>query len=174
LGCKKVKLFDLFETRYPPITTDQLQFAARRINKLWHLIRGLEVEFTGHMQDRINNNPPRTDKDTGLEDASDLGIDYPVDIDELYRLFNRQARLHSREIKQWIDKTGVVDSQKTLNGLFVDTHSDINLPFVIAWDSNTNTLKLFVKSVMRKRGFQANAGQRQFTVENPTHNWDTY
>ena len=103
---------------------DQLEFY---IDKLFSALN-IDVEFTKHFLDRVND-PRNVTQITPKEIA---------------KLFKDTYRKHGKKIP----KLGP-DAQAVLN----DIQTDINMPFVLKWDSNNNEFDLVAKTIMRKKNF---------------------
>ena len=103
---------------------DQIEkFADRLFAKV-----GIDVEFTRHFIDRVND--ARNKKD--------------ITPAELTRLFKQTYNKHGKKIPQLgPDAEAVISDMKT----------DINMPFVLNWDKQTQEFELVAKTVMRKKGF---------------------
>jgi len=89
---------------------------------------GVDVEFTRHFLDRVND--ARNKKQ--------------ITVAELIRLFKQSFKQYGKKIA----KLGP-DAEAVLN----DMQTDVNMPFVLKWDSRNNELDLVAKTVMRKRDF---------------------
>ena len=100
---------------------------------------GIDVEFTKHFMDRVN----------------DIRNQKPITMSELTRLFKQEYKRWGKPIAQLGP-----DSEAVMK----DLQTDINLPFVLKWDSENNELDLVAKTVMRKADFKTN--DREFPVEN--------
>lgn len=88
----------------------------------------IDIDFTAHFLDRVND--PRN-KDQ-------------ITIQELRSLFQKTYQKY----KDRLQSLGP-DAQAVLN----DLQTDVNVPFVLKWDSKNNELDLVSKTVMRKRNF---------------------
>ena len=99
---------------------------------------GIDVEFTKHFMDRVN----------------DIRNQKPITTSELTRLFKQEYKRWGKPIAQLGP-----DSEAVMK----DLQTDINLPFVLKWDSKNNELDLVAKTVMRKADFKTN--DREFPVE---------
>ena len=89
---------------------------------------GIDVEFTRHFLDRVNDR--RNEK--------------PITSAELTRLFKQTYNKHGKKIPQLgPDAEAVISDMKT----------DINMPFVLNWDKQSQEFELVAKTVMRKKGF---------------------
>ena len=118
------------------VTKPQLDALERVVDRVFGQI-GIDVEFTRHFIDRVN------DDRNGQ----------PITIQELGRLF-------AKEYKRWgkpIAKMGP-DTQAVMK----DLESDINIPFALNW--NGKELELVAKTVMRKKNFKT--PNQEFRVEN--------
>ena len=118
------------------ITKKQLDAVERFADKLWAKV-GLDIEFTRHFLDRLNDS--RNKKD--------------ITPAELTRLFRQSYKKHGKKI----GALGT-DAQAILK----DMETDINMPFVIQLDKK-GELDLVAKTVMRKKGFTSS--NQQFTIE---------
>ena len=88
----------------------------------------IDIEFTRHFLDRVND--ARNKKD--------------ITTDELQALFRKTYNTHGKKIaKLGPDAEAVI----------TDMASDINLPFVLKWDRDSQELDLVAKTVMRKKNF---------------------
>jgi hypothetical protein len=89
---------------------------------------GIDVEFTRHFLDRVNDERNKKQITTA----------------ELTRLFKQTYNKHGKKIPQLgPDAEAVVKDMQT----------DINMPFVLKWDKNSQEFELVAKTVMRKKGF---------------------
>ena len=88
----------------------------------------IDVEFTRHFLDRVNDERNKKQITTA----------------ELTRLFKQTYNKHGKKIPQLgPDAEAVISDMKT----------DINMPFVLNWDKQTQEFELVAKTVMRKKGF---------------------
>lgn len=99
---------------------------------------GIDVEFTRHFLDRVND--ARNKKE--------------ITVAELIRLFKQTYQKHGKKIAQLGP-----DAEAVIN----DMMTDINMPFVLKWDSKSQELDLVSKTVMRKKNFATS--NQKFTVE---------
>ena len=89
---------------------------------------GIDVEFTRHFLDRVNDERNKKQITTA----------------ELTRLFKQTYNKHGKKIPQLgPDAEAVISDMKT----------DINMPFVLTWDKQSQEFELVAKTVMRKKGF---------------------
>lgn len=119
------------------------EFAEERINELaqadldqlektvdnWFAKVGIDVEFTRHFLDRVNDN--RNQK--------------PITMSELVRLFKQEYKKWGKPIAQMGP-----DAQAVMK----DMQTDINVPFVLVLDPRNNELDLVAKTIMRKKDFK--------------------
>jgi|TARA_Y200000002_G_C22536651_1_gene602106 hypothetical protein len=104
---------------------DQIEkFADRLFAKV-----GIDVEFTRHFIDRVND--ARNKKD--------------ITPAELTRLFKQTYNKHGKKIPQL---------GPDAEGVLKDMRTDINMPFVLKWDKQSQEFELIAKTVMRKKGFK--------------------
>ena len=118
------------------ITKKQLDSIERFADKLWGKV-GLDVEFTRHFLDRLNDS--RNKKD--------------ITPAEIQRLFKQSYRRYGKKIASLGQ-----GAQAVIN----DMETDINMPFVLQLDKN-GELDLVAKTVMRKKDFKTT--NQKFTVE---------
>ena len=90
---------------------------------------GLDIEFTKHFLDRVNDE--RNKKQ--------------ITVDELNALFK------SIYIKY---KYNLTELNQDYNGVFKDIWTDINSPFVINYDYKENDINIVLKTIMRKKNFK--------------------
>lgn len=103
---------------------DQLEFY---IDKLFSALN-IDVEFTKHFLDRVNDSRNVTQ----------------ITPKELAKLFKDTYRKHGQKIP----KLGP-GAQAVVN----DMQTDINMPFILKWDSRNNEFDLVAKTIMRKKNF---------------------
>jgi hypothetical protein len=118
------------------ITQSQLDSIERFADKLWAKV-GLDIEFTRHFLDRLNDS--RNKKD--------------ITPAEIQRLFKQSYRKYGKKIAALGQ-----GAQAVIN----DMETDINMPFVLQLDNNKE-LDLVAKTVMRKKDFKTT--NKKFTVE---------
>lgn len=90
---------------------------------------GMDVEFTRHFLDRVND--PRNKEQITLK--------------ELAILFKDAYTKYGKKIAQMGP-----DAEAVIK----DMRSDVNVPFVLNWDSKNQELDLVAKTVMRKKDFR--------------------
>ena len=104
---------------------DQIEkFADRLFAKV-----GIDVEFTRHFIDRVND--ARNKKD--------------ITPAELTRLFKQTYNKHGKKIPQL---------GPDAEGVLKDMRTDINMPFVLKWDKQSQEFELIAKTIMRKKAFK--------------------
>ena len=119
------------------ITSSDLEaletFADRIFGKV-----GIDVEFTRHFLDRVNDTRNRKQ----------------ITASELTRLFKQ-------EYKRWGQP--IAQMGPDAEAVMKDLSTDINMPFALVWDKENEELDLIVKTVMRKPDFKTS--NREFPVE---------
>jgi hypothetical protein len=109
------------------VSSSQLKDLETYLDKLFDVL-GIDISFTRHFLDRVND--PRNGK--------------PITTDELQLLFRKAIQKYGKKIPALGP-----DAEAVLN----DMQSQINLPFVLKWDSQNQELDLVAKTVMRKKNF---------------------
>jgi hypothetical protein len=109
------------------VTMSDLKKVEQYADKLFKAI-GIDVGFTRHFLDRVNDERNRKQ----------------ITTDELTALFKKTFEKHGKRIP----KLGP-DAEAVIN----DMQSDINMPFVLKWDRDSEELDLVAKTVMRKKNF---------------------
>ena len=99
---------------------------------------GIDVEFTRHFLDRVNDQRNRTQ----------------ITMGELTRLFKQEQKRWGKRIAQLGP-----DSEAVMK----DLQTDINMPFALRWDQKNQELDLIAKTVMRKKDFKTS--NQEFAVE---------
>lgn len=127
----------LDEETEKPVTAAQLKTLEKVLDQVFAKI-GIDVEFTRHFLDRVNDDRNKTQ----------------ITVRELALLFKKTFQKYGKPIA----KLGP-DAQAVLK----DLSSDINLPFVLNWNSRSKMLELVAKTVMRKKNFTT--PNKQFRVE---------
>ena len=110
------------------ITKSDLNKLEAWLDKLFATV-DIDIEFTRHFLERVNDT--RNKKD--------------ITIEELSTLFKDTYSKHGKKISI-LSK----DTEAVLN----DLRSDINIPFVLKWDSQSKEFDLVSKTVMRKKQFK--------------------
>jgi hypothetical protein len=115
------------EARPTVITQTMLDTLERHLDKMFSSV-GIDVEFTRHFLDRVNDNRNKTQ----------------ITLKELAILFKDAYNKYGKQIAQMGP-----DAEAVIK----DMRSDVNLPFVLNWDSSNQELDLVAKTVMRKKDF---------------------
>jgi len=97
----------------------------------------IDIEWSKHFGDRIND--PRNGKE--------------ITVEELKKMFQAIFKQHSKVISKQADN---------FEGLLKDVATEINIPFVVRWDSKNDEVDLISKTVMRKKNFKS--GDKKFPV----------
>ncbi len=118
------------------VTKKQLDTIERFADKLWAKV-GLDIEFTRHFLDRVNDARNKKQITGG----------------EIQRLFKQSFRRHGKKISAL---------GKGAEAVIKDMETDINMPFVLQLDKN-GEIDLIAKTVMRKKDFKTS--NKKFTVE---------
>lgn len=90
---------------------------------------GVDVEFTRHFLDRVNDRRNRT----------------PIEPEELEDLFRKTYEEYG---------TDIPDLGDAAEAVITDMESDINVPFVLRYDNKRREIDLISKTVMRKPNFR--------------------
>ena len=120
-----IKLLDLLTET---VTRAQLQSLETYADKLFAAV-GLDIEFSKHFFDRVND--PRNNR--------------PISDAELTDLFQKTYEKHGKQI---------ASLGSSAEAVIVDMQKDINIPFVLQYNSRTQQLELVSKTIMRKKNFQ--------------------
>ena len=116
-----------FKSLREEITKRDLEGIEKFADRLFAKV-GIDVEFTRHFLDRVNDERNKKQITTA----------------ELTRLFKQTYNKHGKKIPQLgPDAEAVIKDMQT----------DINMPFVLKWDKNSQEFELVAKTVMRKKGF---------------------
>ena len=121
-----------------PVTQAQIDSLETVLDRVFAQV-GIDVEFTRHFLDRVN-------------DERNVR---QITIQELAVLFKKEFQKYAKPIAQMGP-----DAQAVMK----DMSSDINLPFVLNWNSGSGMLELVAKTVMRKKDFKSS--NKEFAVEN--------
>jgi len=109
------------------VTRGELKSLESYLDRLFSNV-GVDVEFTQHFIDRVND--VRNKKEIESEELKDLFV---------------------KTYKKWGPK--IPKMRPETEAVITDMKSDINVPFVLVWDKNSQEFELVSKSVMRKRNF---------------------
>ena len=110
------------------VTQSQLNDIEKYADRLFKAVN-VDVNFTRHFVDRVNDK--RNKK--------------PISTSELTRLFKQTYKKHGKKIPKMGD-----DAQAVIH----DMQTDINMPFVLAYDDRNKELDLVAKTIMRKKDFK--------------------
>lgn len=110
------------------VTQSQLNDIEKYADRLFKAVN-VDVNFTRHFVDRVNDK--RNEK--------------PISTSELTRLFKQTYKKHGKKIPKMGD-----DAQAVIH----DMQTDINMPFVLAYDDRNKELDLVAKTIMRKKDFK--------------------
>jgi hypothetical protein len=110
------------------LSKSDLDAVERMADKLFAKV-GIDVEFTRHFLDRVND--ARNKK--------------PISSAELVRIFKLTYKKHGKKISKLGD-----DAQRVLH----DINSHVNIPFVLKWDEKNQEFDMISKTVMRKTNFK--------------------
>ena len=110
------------------VTQSQLNDIEKYADRLFKSVN-IDVNFTRHFVDRVNDR--RNEK--------------PISTSELTRLFKQTYKKHGKKIPKMCD-----DAQAVIQ----DMQTDINMPFVLAYDDRNKELDLVAKTIMRKKNFK--------------------
>ena len=110
------------------ITQTQLNQIETYADRLFKAVN-IDINFTRHFIDRVNDK--RNQK--------------PINTAELTRLFKQTYKKHGKKIPKMGD-----DAQAVIH----DMQTDINMPFVLAYDDRNKELDLVAKTIMRKKDFK--------------------
>jgi hypothetical protein len=118
------------------VSQSQLKDLEKYLDQLFKILN-VDVSFTKHFLDRVNDS--RNGK--------------PITVDELQLLFKKTIQKYGKKIPALGP-----DAEAVLN----DMKTQINLPFVLKWDRDSEELDLVAKTVMRKKNFMTH--NQKFTV----------
>lgn len=110
------------------VTQSQLNDIEKYADRLFKAVN-VDVNFTRHFVDRVNDK--RNEK--------------PISTSELTRLFKQTYKKHGKKIPKMGD-----DAQAVIH----DMQTDINMPFVLAYDDRRKEIDLVAKTIMRKKDFK--------------------
>ena len=127
----------LFAQKGKPITKSDLDQIERYADKLFAAL-GIDVEFTKHFMDRVN-------------DARNITQITPS---ELVRLFKQSYKKYGKKIAKMTDDA---------NAVIHDMKTDINMPFVL--NHKKGEIELVAKTVMRKKNFTTSGSSPKLSFE---------
>ena len=139
-----VLISDILYEQDQEVTQAQLDALEKVLDRVFAQV-GIDVEFTRHFLDRVNDERNRRQ----------------ITIKELGLLFKKEFIKHGKPIARMGP-----DAEAVMK----DMETDINLPFALRWDANNNELDLIAKTVMRKSDFRTS--NKTFTVERADEVYD--
>ena len=110
------------------ITKTEL-LSVEKIADKWFSLYGIDIEFTKHFLDRLND--PRNKKDITRE--------------ELLSFFKKIKDRYGKKLSK---------EHESIEAVFKSLSNDINLPFVLQPKNNTQEKELVTKTIMRKKDFK--------------------
>lgn len=110
------------------ITPAELNALEAKLDELYAKL-GLDVEFTSHFLDRVND--PRNKKQ--------------ITIAELFKLFQETFKVYGKEIAQ---------AGPAFEAVMNDISTALNVPFVLQWNKQKNELEVVSKTIMRNPNFR--------------------
>ena len=123
------------------ITKSDLNAIEKYADKIFAKV-GIDVEFTRHFLDRVNDERNKRQITTA----------------ELTRLFKQTYQKHGKKIpKMGPDAEAVVK----------DMSNDINMPFVLKWNKEEEEFELVAKTIMRKKNFKTPNPELKFENRTP-------
>lgn len=123
-----MRAFELFNENSIPLSTQQLIAIEEKLDQLWASL-GIDIEFTYHWKSRVN----------------DIRNQKQITADEIVKIFNDVYQKYGKQIAQ----TG-----PDFEAVLQDISTDINIPFVLNWNRDSEKLELVAKTIMRKSKFQ--------------------
>lgn len=109
------------------VSLSQLKQIETIFDKLFAKV-GINIEFSKHFIDRLN----------------DLRNTPEITVEDLIEIYGDAYKKHGEKIA----KLGA-DTQAVLR----DIETDVNIPFVLVYNSRTKQLDMIGKTIMRKQGF---------------------
>lgn len=117
------------EAKAQPVTREQLSELERYLDAAFANL-DIDIAFTKHFFDRIN----------------DMRNKVQITVGEVMRLFTKVYKEYGQKIH---------DAKIGWEAVMHDMSSDINIPFVLNWDSRRNEMQLVNKTIMRKHNFKS-------------------
>lgn len=111
------------------ITKSQLDQIERTLDKLFSKL-GLDIEFTKHFLDRVN----------------DVRNGTQITTDELIKVYDSLYNKHGIQLSKTDDE---------IEELIKSVSTDINIPINIDYNFRTKKIELTAKTIMRKKNFQS-------------------
>jgi hypothetical protein len=113
---------------FEALSQDDLDAVERMADKLFAKV-GIDVEFTRHFLDRVNDARNKKQISSG----------------ELVRIFKLTYKKHGKKIAAM---------DKNAEAVLHDINSHVNIPFVLKWDAKNQEFDMISKTVMRKKDFK--------------------
>ena len=120
-----------------PVTARDLIALEKELDRVFNK-KGVDIEFTRHFLDRINDERNKRQ----------------ITICELKKLFLEVYKKHAKAIAQ---------SYGGDEAVLTDVSTKVNVPFVVRWSRDKNAMELISKTVMRKKGFKTQG--KRYTVK---------
>ena len=130
-------VYPMYSQKNRGVTKSDIDQVERYADKLFAAV-GIDVEFTRHFMDRVN-------------DARNVK---QITTSELVRLFKQSYKKYGKKIAKMSD-----DANAVIN----DMKTDINMPFVL--NHKKGEIELVVKTVMRKKNFTTSASSPKLSFE---------
>lgn len=124
---KSKKLTERVSSLLEFVSQDQLNKVERAFDQLFAKI-GMNVEFTKHFVDRVNDSRNRPE----------------ITVDDLIDIFGSAYKKHGKQIH---------DLGPDAQAVLKDIETDVNIPFVLVWNARTKQLDMVNKTIMRKANF---------------------
>jgi hypothetical protein len=132
-----MKLSNIYETVINEyVSQHNLQKIEHYLDSVFKALN-IDIEFSGHFLDRIND--PRNGKE--------------IESQEIINTFNRLYKKHGQ---------GLTNYNKETEAVITDLNNNINIPFVLKYDKNSDEFQIMNKTIMRKKNFQSS--NRKFKV----------
>jgi hypothetical protein len=110
------------------ISRQQLKTLETILDRLYATL-SIDVEFTKHFFDRVNDTRNKRD----------------ISIGELQELFSKAYVRYAKDFLKYSDG---------MEAVLADLQTDINVPFVLKWNGRSQMIELVNKTVMRKKNFK--------------------
>ena len=130
-------IYPMYSQKEREITKSDLDQVERYADKLFGAL-GIDVEFTKHFMDRVN-------------DARNIK---QITTSELVRLFKQSYKKYGKKIAKMSDDA---------NAVIHDMKTDINMPFVLNYKKGE--IELVAKTIMRKKNFTTSASSPKLSFE---------
>lgn len=121
----------LEEADEKPITDKELSSIEYHLDRLFKDSR-IDIEFTRHFLDRVND----------IRNVRQITAQELIDVfSKMYDKFD-----HGKKISML---------GPDIEAVLTDMSTDVNIPFILRWDSRNRELDLVAKTVMRKKNFRS-------------------